>query len=162
MFKRILVPLDGSQLSARALPYAFEIAQRFGAEVILLQVVEVPSAVSLAPAGVGISTVATELAKEATQTQERRNIARARRYLSNKLRSITTRGINGSFQVVTGTSPAKSILEFCKKEGVDLVVMTTSGKGGLKRALLGSVADQLIRDPSVPELVIRPQMERKK
>jgi len=161
MFKRILVPLDGSRASAKALPYAIEIAQRFGAELILLQAVSVtPSPMLTVPAGVGISSVATQMAQEAALAEEKRGIARARRYLSDKLRLVTSRGVTGSFHVVTGT-PANSILEFCKKEKVALVVMTTSGKSGIKRALLGSVADQLIRDSTVPELVIRPEMKRK-
>lgn len=161
MFKRILVPLDGSRTSAQALPYAIEIAKRFGAELMLIHVVEAatPSSGLRAPAGVGTSSTVTEIAAEAAQAQDKRNVTRARRYLSEKLDSALQRGIKGSYHVVTGT-PARSILEFCKKQKVDLVVLTTSGKGGIKRAIWGSVADQLIRDPSVPELVIRPEAQR--
>lgn len=157
MFKRILVPLDGSPASAQALPYAVEIAKRFGAELILLNVVEATTTSSggRAPAGVGTSSAVTEIAEEAVQAQNKKNVASARRYLANKLNSALERGIKGSYHVLTGT-PAKAILEFCRNEKVDLVVLTTSGKGGIKRAIWGSVADQLIRDPDVPELVIRP------
>ena len=59
-------------------------------------------------------------------------------------------------------TPAKSIIEFCQKEGVDLVVMTTHGRNGLKRAFVGSIADEVIRESGVPVLVIRPQRRRKK
>jgi len=161
MFKRILVPLDGSRTSAQALPYAVEIAKRFGAELMLVHVVEAATASSggRAPAGVGTSSAVTEIAAEAAQAQDKRNMARAKRYLGDKLRSAVERGVKGSVHVMTGT-PARSILEFCKKEKVDLVVLTTSGKSGIKRAIWGSVADQLIRDPSVPELVIRPGAKR--
>lgn len=162
MFKRILVPLDGSQTSAQALPYAIEVAKRFGADLMLLQVVEPasPSTGLTARAGVGIRTSVIDIAAEAAKQQDKTNIARAKRYLSSKLQSATEQGIKGSYHVVTG-APAKSILKFCKREHVSLVVLTTSGKGGIKRALFGSVADELIRDPSVPELVIRPKTQRK-
>jgi nucleotide-binding universal stress UspA family protein len=156
MFKRILVPLDGSRASAKALPYAIEIAQRFGAELILMQVVA-----PIAPHRVtSLSAEATKISKEAAQLQEKRQVERGKRYLKAQLQQITTQGVSGSYHAILG-DPAKAIIRFCQKESVDLVVMTTSGKSGIKRALLGSVADQLVRDSTVPELVIRPEMKRK-
>ena len=160
MFKRILVPLDGSPASARALPYAAEIARKFDSEVVLFQVVESPPS-GRAPAGVGVYTAATELAAGAARKSEKAGLERARRYLSSKVRALEAQGVKATAHVATG-SPAKAILDYCRKEKVDLVVMTTSGKGGIKRAVLGSVADQLVRDPTVPELVIRPQAPRGK
>jgi len=158
MFKRILVPLDGSRLSGRALPCATEVARRFGAKLILLQVV-VPAPMVVAPSPVdeGVSPIATEMAVRQARTQDKTNLERARRYLRGKLRSITARGIKGSYQVAVGT-PVKSILDYCRKEKIDLVVMTTSGKSGLKRALMGSVADEVVRSPGFPVLVIRPRV----
>jgi nucleotide-binding universal stress UspA family protein len=88
MFKRILVPLDGSRFGARALRYATEVAQRFGAEVILMRVI-VPATIVLTPAGVlpGMGgTVAPETAAQATLEEEKRSVARAKRYLSGKVR----------------------------------------------------------------------------
>jgi nucleotide-binding universal stress UspA family protein len=67
----------------------------------------------------------------------------------------------GSYFTVLG-EPAKAIIKFCQEESVDLVVMTTSGKSGLKRAFLGSVADEVIREPGIPMLAIRPMRRGKK
>jgi nucleotide-binding universal stress UspA family protein len=53
--------------------------------------------------------------------------------------------------------PAEAIIEFCQKEAISLVIMTTTGKSGLKRALLGSVTDRVIREPGFPVFAIRPE-----
>jgi len=161
MFKRILVPLDGSRFGARALRYAAEVAQRFGAEVILTQAV-VPEKLVSTTAGVAAgmgSIAATEIAAQAALEEDKRNVARAKRYLSGKVRGIRSQGIEGSYKVVVG-DPAQSIMGFSKKESIDLVVMTTHGKSGLKRAIMGSVADAVIRESGKPVLVIRPQSRR--
>jgi len=57
---------------------------------------------------------------------------------------------------------ARSIIEFIEKENTDLVVMTTHGKSGLRRAVMGSIADVVIRESGKPVLVIRPQTSSKK
>jgi nucleotide-binding universal stress UspA family protein len=161
MFKHLLVPLDGSRFGARALRYATEVAQRFGAEVILMQVI-VPATLVSTPAGVlpGIGgTIAPETAARATLEEEKRNVARAKRYLSGKVRGIGSQGIKGSYNVAVG-NPARSIMEFSKRGHIDLVVMTTHGKIGLKRAIMGSVADAVIRESGKPVLVTRPQSRR--
>ncbi|HEY92485.1 MAG TPA: universal stress protein [Dehalococcoidia bacterium] len=65
-----------------------------------------------------------------------------------------------SYDVVIG-DPAQSIMEFDKKERMDLIVMSTHGKSGLKRAIMGRVADAVIRDSGKPVLVIRPHPRNK-
>ena len=158
MFKRILVPLDGSQLSGRALPYATEIAQRFRAEVILLRVVP-PTPIP--PMGAQtLPEVIEKVEKEASE-KDRRNVASARRYLQRNLQQLVAHGIRSSQHVVVG-APAKSIVEFSHGRDVDLVVMTTHGRSELKRALLGSVSDEVIRESGMPVLTIRPQRRYKK
>jgi nucleotide-binding universal stress UspA family protein len=161
MFERIVVPLDGSRFSATALNYATEIAKQFGSEVILIHVV-IPAnpMIWASPSGVA-SPKATEIAIEAAQLRDKENAQRARRYLKRKLRQVAAQGIKTSLHVSIG-SPAKSIIEFCEKERVNLVVMTTSGKSGIKRAILGSVADELIREPGIPVLAITPRKRGKK
>jgi nucleotide-binding universal stress UspA family protein len=161
MFKRLLVPLDGSTFAARALPYAAEVAQRFGAEVILVQVIKPTTAVVGAGAPVGVSPAAAEIAMQAARDADKRNAARARGYLGGKVRAIKSRHIQSSYHVLLGEA-GRSITEFSEKENIDLVVMTTSGKSGLKRALMGSVADVVIRESGKPVLVIRPQTGSKK
>jgi len=68
---------------------------------------------------------------------------------------MKAKGINERYHVIA-RKPAQSILKFSKKEKIDLVVMTTHGKSELKRALVGSVADEVIRTSGKPVLVIKP------
>lgn len=163
MFKRLLVPLDGSRFGSRALRYAIEIAKHFDAEVILLQVVKpgIP-----APTTTGVmpsmeSSVSDEITVEVALKEEKRHVAHARRYLSGKARGIRSHDIKASYEVVVG-EPAQTIMEFSKKEHMDLVVMTTHGKSGIKRAIMGSVADAVIRESGKPVLVVRPQIRNSK
>jgi len=98
---------------------------------------------------------------QAALEADKRNAARAKRYLRDKVRSIRSRHTKASYQVAIG-DPAQSIMEFSKKGKIDLVVMTTHGKSGLKRAIMGSIADVVIRESGKPVLVIRPQTSSKK
>ena len=61
-----------------------------------------------------------------------------------------------SIEAVVGP-PTPTILDLCRREGIDLVVMATRGRSSLGRALLGSVADQVIRHSGVPVLAVRPR-----
>jgi len=158
MFKRLLVPLDGSRFGSRALQYATEVAQRFDAEVIVMQVVKpatpMPATTGMAP-GMESPTTA-ELTVQAALDEDKRNTARAKRYLGGKVRAIKSQGIKGSYRVAVG-DPAESIIEFSQKDHVDMVIMTTHGKSRLKRAIMGSVADAVIRESGKPVLVVRPE-----
>jgi len=164
MFEKILIPLDGSRFSALAVPYALEIAKRFGSEVLFLQVVSPsPLALTSTLSGESIMTSAdaTKIVIETASLQDKKNLARAKRYLRKKFIDVTSMGISGSYHAVLGY-PAQVIIEFCMNRSVDLVVMTTSGKSGLKRAFLGSVADEIIRQPGIHVLAIRPETGRRK
>jgi len=161
MFKRLLVPLDGSRFGSRALRYATEVAQRFGAEVILIRVIRPTTPVIVVGAHNVASPAESEIAVQAAFEADKRNATRAKRYLSDKIRAIKPRHIKASYQVAIG-DPAQSIIEFSKKKNIDLVVMTTHGKSGLKRAVIGSIADVVIRESGKPVLVIRPQTSSKK
>ncbi len=161
MFKRLLVPLDGSRFGSRALRYATEVAQRFNAEVILIRVVRPTTPVIAAEAHGVASPAESEIAVQAALEADKRNAARAKRYLRGKVQAIRSRHIKASYQVAIG-NPAQSIMQFSKKKNIDLIVMTTHGKSGLKRAVMGSIADVVIRESGKPVLVIRPQISTKK
>lgn len=167
MFKRLLVPLDGSRLSSRALKYAVEIAHRFDAEVLLLQVVE-PANPPVGTTGMGMSMgmgitlgnpKTTELVMQAAHEEDKRNASRARQYMSRKVRELKSQKIKASYHVEIG-DPPEFIMSFARKKHADLIVMTTQGKSGLKRALLGSVADAVIRKSGVPVLTVGPQTKK--
>lgn len=154
MYKKLLVPLDGSRLGNKAITHASEVAQKFGSTVTLLQVVKPVSPISLGePVGVD-GSYAAEIMLETAAVQEKRNLESARRYLKQQLKKLTAKGINGSYDIVIG-SPSEAIIKYCKKNKIDLVVMTTHGRSGIKRAFMGSVAEAVIRDKGVPVLAIR-------
>jgi nucleotide-binding universal stress UspA family protein len=156
MLRRILVPLDGSCASERALPYAVELAKKFDAEMLLLRVVRPSFPVSpVGPSGIGIVSPHTnELLVRSAKEEESSALTGADIYLRNQTHQLVRLGIACIYKVMLG-DPAESIIEFCSKESTDLVVMATSGKGGLKRAILGSVADKVTRTSGFPVLLVR-------
>lgn len=162
MFERVLVPLDGSRLSAQALPFAVEIGKRFDSEIILVRVIST-SGVVIAPqlSGIEASNSATDLIAQEVQVKEMDNAAHAKRYLMNWVQSIKAQGIKSSYLVTIGT-PAKTIMDIVDAQVISLIVMMSHGKGWFKRALIGSVADAVLHGSKVPVLVIRPKDFEKK
>jgi nucleotide-binding universal stress UspA family protein len=160
MFKTIVVPLDGSRFSSIALKYAIDIADHYKAQLILVRAVERTVPIATAGASIGVETAASSrLAVEAAEREDRIHERQAKQYMRKKVREVASEGVKAEYHVVFG-DPYKSIMDICKQEKADLVVMTTHGKSGLKRAILGSVADKIVRDARVPVLVIRPKRRR--
>lgn len=155
MFEQIIVPLDGSRLSAQAVQFASEIGKRFNSEVTLVRVIS-PSAVAIVPQSTSMENiVATDIiAQEAIKDVD--NAANAKRYLSNWAQSLKAQGIKASYQVTVGT-PAKAIMELAQAQKASLIVMMSHGRGWFKRAIIGSVADEILRGSIVPVLIIRAQ-----
>jgi nucleotide-binding universal stress UspA family protein len=164
MFKRILVPLDGSRLSGGALSCAIDIAKRYQSKMIIMRVVPPATVVPSSTATeIGIDPAAAKIAVQSAHIQDRAHVVRVRKYLQQKLRTITSQGIEGAYHIAVG-EPGKSIVRHAAEAKVDLIVMMTSGKGGLKRAILGSVADEVSRKVGVPVLLMpkrRRQRRRK-
>ena len=143
-FSSILVPLDGSPLAEQAIPIALAIAERARSKVKLV-LVHHPL---LMEPGPGYTKI--ELAMQKADREYLRSVAaRARERLGRALSSAVLQG-----------SIAQTLARYVRELGTDLVVMTTHGRGGIRRAWLGSVTDQLIRTSEVPILVVQPS-ERK-
>lgn len=142
--KRILVPLDGSALSERALPVAISLAAKYDAEVILLRVLDVPipSRVVAHPESMWI--------QEALQDSHRE----AEHYLSNRRLDLRSEGIRVR-EVVFDTSPAEDILFVALNEEIDLIIMSSHGSGGATRWPAGSVAAKVMQHSPCPVLLIR-------
>ena len=146
--RSVLLPLDGSPLAEQALPWATAIARRARARLRLALVHQFPS-----PPPVDESTAKLYTRIELALRKSQRD------YLRRVARRVKEAG---GVQVVSATlsgTPAPALLAYTRDVGVDLVVMTTHGRGGLQRAWLGSVADQLLRSLEVPLLLIRPSAE---
>lgn len=157
MFKKILVPLDGSRFASRSLKYAVEIARQFNAEIILMRV-EKPTTTITATDGPqpGIqSPAAAKVAVQIAFDEDKRHLSKARRYLTRKVRELNAKKITCSYHVLIG-NPAEAIILYARKKKIDLIIMTSHGKGGIVRAVMGSVADEVVRNSGKPVLVIRP------
>jgi nucleotide-binding universal stress UspA family protein len=145
MFRRILVTVDGSDFSERALQPAFQIAQKFGAEVVLLRVLT-QEAVAAA-AGNGPQYV------EISQLHERHDREEADNYLRGIKAQWLATGVPITAQVVVG-APPEEILHAADIGDADLIVMSTHGRSGLSRFLYGSVAEAVLRGTQLPVLMI--------
>jgi len=140
MFQHILVPLDGSGRAEEALPRAAHLARTSQAVLILVQVVTVSTYPSIYPIG---PIVALEPEKEAET------------FLSRLASSESLKGIQVQTQVLIGDPVYTLLVQFAETRHVGLLVMRSHGATGLMRLVMGSVAQQVLRQSLVPVLVIR-------
>jgi nucleotide-binding universal stress UspA family protein len=143
-FRSILVPLDGSPFAEQAVPLAARTAQRAGSKLRLILVHGLPSA----PIDLVTAKLFTSI-ELATRKSERAYL----RGIQTRLRDGGTR--LASAVTLTGKA-GPALAQYVREMGIDLVVMSTHGRGGIRRAWLGSVADYLIRTLEVPVLLLRP------
>ena len=145
---KILVPLDFSAQSKSALEQAAGWAKKFDAKIDLLHVT--PSVVSLASyQGIDFSPLQEQwqaVGKKMLQTWNTR---------------LRARKIAGQ-PVLSSGRPANEIIAQAKKSGTDLIVISTHGYTGLEHALMGSTAEQVVRQAPCPVLVVRPPIQKKR
>lgn len=144
MYSKILVPLDGSALAERAVDHAIEIARGTGAELVLLEVIQAPLA--------GVPEVGS--AEEAKSLSE--IAGHAKNYLNIVASRAANEGIKVRYVVVDGQADA-AILGFAHKENVDIIVMSTHGRTGLSRAIMGSVAEKVMLTTKRPVMLVKPE-----
>jgi len=142
----ILVPTDFSEPSDAALDYAATLAAKVGASLHLLHVFEDPYVTGGAFAAEMYAPIGPDLRESLYQE------AKAR--LAGRLVKIGGARFNATAEVYSGPT-AKAIAEYAKKNGVDLIVMATHGRGGMAHLLLGSVAERVVRTAPCPVLTIR-------
>lgn len=145
MFQRILVPLDGSARAEQAFPVAIRIARTTGASLTLLRVVEPPPT--------QFDEYPVERPENPAEMQEN-EVTRAKAYLLHVLQSNELEGIGIATEVRTGIV-AQQILLCIEEHKDDLVVMCSHGTTGLKRWLLGSVAQKIAHICPVPVFIVR-------
>jgi nucleotide-binding universal stress UspA family protein len=147
MYTKILVPLDGSELSVCSLEHVKKVAAADGvSEVILLRVVEPISpgdAAAWSQAGYTITDVLNK------------NKAAAKDYLSQAANILINQGISVQTEVIEGRA-AESILDYAEKNEVELIIISTHGRSGISRWTFGSVADRVVRHSTIPVLTITP------
>jgi len=139
----VVVPLDGSALAEKALEPALEVARLAEGGCTLLRVVEIHSSLPDAPPG------------SPGQPGEI-HVEEARAYLEGVAGRLRHRGEVVQTHVVVGRGAAETILEQARGLGSDLIALATHGRGGIRRLLLGSVADKVVRGAAIPVLAYRP------
>ena len=126
MYKRIMVPLDGSDLAQTALPHALELCRALSATLVLLHVRDT---------------------RQGSPEASRRFLDYTRRQHVNEGVTIET--------LVREGSVAEAIVRAAEYEKIDMIAMATHGRSGLQRAVYGSVAEQVLRSSTKPVLLVR-------
>ena len=147
MYKKILLPTDGSENSKRAGEQALSLADVTGADIIVLNVIDVNY---LQPSY--LPSFREDLEKELRKEGERA-IEEFEKDLEEKKCQGTCKNVKFISKIEEG-KPHEVILETMDKEGVDLVVMGASGKHGFDRVLLGSTTERVVRGTTRPVLVV--------
>ena len=142
LLKKILVPTDGSKYAEKSLNHALIIANASGAEIIALSVIENGFSLSL-PANESINDI-NELLHDETK-QNLKNV--------DKIKEESGLDVNISYKIAEG-SPAKAILKVAEEEDIDLIVISSSGKTGFDKIIMGSVADKVVNSAKCAVLVI--------
>lgn len=145
MFKRMLVPLDGSQLAEKALEQVKGLAEEC-CEVHLLQVIRLPLPVMTPDIGMSVPVIdMEELLGEATN------------YLETRAGELRASGIETTVHVVEDDNIADAIVDYALEIDADLIVQSTHGRGGLSRLVFGSVAEAVLRQAPCPVMLVRAQ-----
>jgi nucleotide-binding universal stress UspA family protein len=155
MYSQILVPLDGSENSERALPHAQELARVSGATLHLIQVVSRSEELAMVQGG-GYDFLAAEYSQDLVREYIAARINRASEYLKEAARRLETEGIKAETAVREGAA-AENITQYAQENGIDLIIMGTRGQGGIQRFLLGSTTDRVLRTGHLPVLVVPPE-----
>jgi nucleotide-binding universal stress UspA family protein len=148
MYKRVLVPLDGSELAEITLPYARELAGRLDLELILFHVCEPNRSESQF-----MCRSYAEHAAEVLQTESRE--VQAKTGMPKEGKAVEARS-----EVSTG-QPAEEIVGYAGKNGIDFILMATHGRSGVRRWVLGSVSDKVLRASPVPVWLVRAAVPEK-
>jgi len=143
-FRRILAPLDGSETGGAAMHDAEAIALKTGASMVLVHVLPAPHVVE-----------ARWLGPEFTDFVKAMHDA-GQKYLDKIDSRLSARGLDVKVRIVSG-DPAARIIEVAREEKADLIAMSTHGRSGIARWVLGSVADKILHESRIPMWLVRPR-----
>jgi nucleotide-binding universal stress UspA family protein len=147
IYRRIVVPLDGSKWSESAIPRAAELARVHDAEIVLLHVYQ--------SSGGDYADQWALAGQQQIANQAHEEIHEQLVSLRNRLRQ---EGLRAREVIIRGANPAQTICEFVESEnGISMIVMTTHGRTGLSRWLVGSVAQDVIKTTRAPVRLVQPE-----
>ena len=145
MFRHMLLPTDGSPLSARAIDQGLALAKQLGARASVITVLEPLRAFN----------AASELLADVRESFEKDSREAAERTLQAAADQAAALGVPAATTVATGSQPYRQIIEAASQGGCDLIVMASHGRRGVSGLLVGSVTQKVLTHSSVPVLVIR-------
>jgi nucleotide-binding universal stress UspA family protein len=147
MYKKILVPLDGSKRAEKILPHVKDLALHYESKVILLMAIQYFLAAA-------VEGSYTEFSEKDFSAQ----LEKAESYLKSVMKTLSQKDIKTQTVVAMGPA-AEKIIQTAEEKNVDLIAMTSHGRGGLTRVFYGSVASGLLNRADRPLLVIRSRKE---
>jgi len=142
LFQRILIPIDGSQLSLKAAKQGAYVASKLESTVVFLHVIDVRTIQTSSLAGADSDTIRARL----------RNIAEI--YLNEAAKLAEEQNITFQNQIREGL-PAEDILKEIEEEKIDLVIMGSKGMSGAHRVVIGSTAEEVVRWSTCPVLIVK-------
>ncbi|KTG10905.1 universal stress protein UspA [Haloprofundus marisrubri] len=143
MYNRILVPVDGSDQSAAAVEHTLDLAEKYDADVHAVYVVDT---------GTNLLTVSKDEVRDTLRDLGEETAEGVLREVEGRVGDADA-DIDLVVDVLEG-KPDEEILQYADEHGIDLVVMGTHGRTGVKRRLLGSVTERVIRDGDIPVLTV--------
>jgi nucleotide-binding universal stress UspA family protein len=159
LFNSILIPLDGSELSKLSLPVGEEIAAKLKIPIVLFEMALMgyPSANSSYMYGseyVKINDRDEQVIESNYAQANEAEASRIRAELNTSEKELREKGLSVDHIITSGIDAAKEILQISKERGLDLIIMSTRGRSGVNRWLLGSVTEKVLRYGDVPLLLI--------
>ncbi len=163
MYENIIVPLDGSDASRQVLPYARSIAKTVGATLHLIGVLEPLNRVdNLSRMGSGAQNAPMSQSELVLSEDWRALVGGLRREARERLDAAAeetrSRGIETTVELLEGEA-AEQIIAAGNRQGESLIAMSTHGRSGIGRWMLGSVTDKVVKHTATPVLIIRAQRE---
>lgn len=145
MFKRILLPTDGSELSARAVLAGVAFAKEAGAEVVGMTAL--PDFRTL--------TADADMLESTEDEYLAASEARGNRHVASIVKAARDAGVPCTTELLRSDQPHEAILEAARRHGCDLIVMASHGRRGVKGLLLGSETQKVLVHSAIPVLVYR-------
>lgn len=153
MYRKVLVPLDGSKLAECSLPHIKHLSKSSSIKEIILftvVVIELP----LQEINLDDTGLANRFDFNAFRSDHLKN---STAYLADVQTQLASNDINVKIETRESNRPAQTIIDYTHQNGIDMIVMTTHGYTGMKKMLLGSVAFKVLHESQVPVLLIRPE-----
>jgi nucleotide-binding universal stress UspA family protein len=144
-YKKIVIPLDGSGWARRVIPDACDIARMNASEIILVHVFNTPA-----------RKYVDQIALAGQQGQIDENLTEIEQHLAGIVSELESENLRVRSVILHSSGIVDAICQFCAEESVDLIVMSTHGRTGLRRLLFGSVARELMECSQIPVMVIQP------